>query len=900
VTWIRVFGSRLRAFLFARRLDRDLEEELHTHVEMETAANLARGMEPDEARRAALREFGGLQQVKKTYRERRGLPFVESLAADVRYALRLLRKSPAFTTVAVLSLALGIGANAAIFTLIDQLLLRLLPVRHPEELVYLSSPGPKPGMDLGPEAFSYPLYCDLRDHNMVFSGMLGRYAIPLSLSWNGQSENVSAYLVSGNYFEVLGIRPFLGRLLTPDDDRHLGAHPVAVLSYEYWQRRFGGNPSIVGRPVTLTLTPMTIVGITPPGFHGLEVGGAVDVTVPLMMKPQMVPSFRELSGRQQSWMRIYARLKPGISRRQATAAINLLYHRILLDEVKDVHGSANFRKEFAGRSLELHPGGKGFSELGSQFTGFLIVLNGMVALVLLIATINLANVLTARAAARQREFAIRLAVGAGRARVVRQLVTESLLLSLAGGALGLVVSLFGASALLRLIPSQDIVRVLSPNPDARIFVFTLAVALLVGVLFGLIPALQATRPDLALALKVETGTSTRRTHLRKVLVICQMAFSLALLVGAGLFTRTLHNLKVVDTGIRMDHLLTFAVDPSLNGYTGGRAISLFQQIETNLARVPGVQSVFLSSFGPLNSASPMTMLVEGNPFHDEDVNFPTDWISSSTLAAAGVRLLSGREFTDADALSAPKVGIINQAMARRCFPNQNPIGKHVGFKYVPPNKADIEIVGVAKDVRALNLRDEMAPFLYVPYRQFPYLTQVTYHVRTPLPVGAAIDAIRTEIHKVDAHLAVFDVRTMENRLDESLFVEHAISLLALCFGLLATLLAAIGLYGIVSYNVLQRTREIGIRMALGAERRHVFSMVLREVVAMTLAGIAVGLPLALALMRLTRSVLYGISPADPLVTSGAVLLLALVAALASGLPARRAIRIDPLRALRYE
>jgi predicted permease len=827
------------------------------------------------------------------------------LLQDVRYAGRTLAKSPGFTLIVVATLALGIGANTAIFTLMDQVLLRSLPVRNPQELVVLDPGDANFGRIEGDHAFSYRMFRDLREQVRAFDGVSARYPVSATMLHENRSERVHTELVSGDYFAVLGLAPAVGRLLGPADETTPGGHAVVVLSHGFWIRRFGGSPGIVGRTLHLDGFPMTVVGVAPPQFGGYEVGAPVDLFVPLMMRAELIPSDpREaLFDRRTMWLNIVARLRPGVTPQQAGTEATAVYRRAREEELKAIPArSASFRARFLGSRVSALPGYRGLSDLRSQFSTPMIVLMVMVGLVLLIACANVANLLVARAPGRQREIAIRLALGASRARVVQQLLIESLSLAVLGGAAGVLVSVWAADLLLRALPFEGAARTFTSSPDARVLAFAAVVSLATGVVFGLLPSLQSARPRLVPALKAEGGAVMGSGHarMRKGLVVAQVALSLLLLVGAGLFARSLWNLRALDPGFRVEHLQTFSLDPSLNGYSASRAAQAFARLQGELARQPGVVAVSMSANTPLtNSVWTSTVHVDGYQAKDgENMNPHLEVIGPAFFRTMSLPLVAGRELTEADGEASPRVAIINETMAKYFYRGENPIGRRFGLGR--DKETSIEIVGVVKDIKADDLRKEPARTFYLPYTQAPDLSLLTFFVRTRAEGVLTADAIRRIVRAVDPAIPVFDVKSMETVADESLFVDRMVALLSAAFGALATLLAAIGLYGVMSYAVARRTREIGLRMALGADARSVVWMVMREVVLLAAIGLALGVPLSVAGGRLVASLLFGVSPTDLPTLVGACVLLMTVALLAGYVPAGQATRVDPMRALRTE
>ena len=830
------------------------------------------------------------------------------LLQDLRFALRTLRKSPLFTAVSVLSLALGIGANTAIFTLINQLILQLLPVKHPEQLVLLTSRGNHYGNNTGANAISYPMYQDFRDKNQVFSSMFCRWGTTLSLSFGGKTELVSAELVSGNYFPVLGVGAAVGRVFTASDDLYQGGHPLAVLSNGYWKSRFGGDPGIVGQRIVVNGYPLTIVGVSQAGFDGVEVGFAPQLRIPMMMKHEMTPGpWYTLNDRRSRFVQAFGRLKPGMTIESAKAGVQPLFHQILQMEVQDQafsHASAKTKELFLKSWMDVLPASKGRSDLRRQFSNPLWALMAMVGLVLLIACSNVANLLIARATARQKEVAVRLAIGASRGRLIRQLLLESVLLSIAGGAAGLGLAVLMDQALIGFLPAGVIPLDVSSSPDARVLGFTLAISVLTGLVFGLAPALQSTRPELAGTLKDQAGAVAggATVGLRKTLVVLQVSLSLLLLIGAGLFIQSLKNLKDLNPGFHTENLAAFSLDPTLNGYKPERSAQFYRQLLDRLNGLGGVQSAALAVIPLLDGNEwDSSVTVEGyTGKQGQNAQPHMQFVTPGFFDTVGIPLLLGRDFTLRDDTSTQKVAIVNERFARRYFGSDNPLGHHVGMGGDPGTKTDIEIIGVAKDTRYESMRQEVPYEMYRPSRQVEFVTGMWAYVRTRSDPANLFPAFREIVREVDSNVPVFGMRTLVQQVDRSLVTERMLAALSTVFGGLATLLAAIGLYGVMAYMVARRTREIGIRVALGADRGTVVWLVMREVLRLAAIGVAVGLPAAWALARLVATQLFGIKPADPGTMALAAVGIALVAAISGYLPARRATGIDPMRALRWE
>jgi predicted permease len=830
-----------------------------------------------------------------------------TLLQDLRYALRTLRKSPLFTGVAVLSLALGIGANTAIFTLIHQLILELLPVKHPEELVLLTSRGQHYGSNTGSNAISYPMYQDIRDKNQVFSGMFCKFGTNFSLSFEGRTELVSGELVSGNYFPVLGVGSAVGRVFNASDDLIQGGHPLAVLSYGFWKTRFGGNRNAIGTRILVNGYPLTIVGVSQAGFDGVEVGTSPQIRIPMTMKKEVTSFFYSLNDRRGRFAQVFGRLKPGMTLEAARAGLQPLYHQILQMEVQQkefAKATEYTRQQFLKMWMDVLPASKGRSGLRQQFTNPLWALMAIVGLVLLIACSNVANLLIARATARQKEIAVRLALGASRRRLICQLLEESVLLSAAGGLAGLGLAVWMDRTLIGFLPLGVTPLTVSSVPDGRVLGFTFAVAVLTGLVFGLAPALQATRPELAGTLKDQAGSVVGGTAvgLRKFLVVAQVSLSLLLLIGAGLFIQSLRNLKELNPGFHTENLLTFAMDPTLNGYKPERTLQFYRQLTDRMNGLPGARSAALAVVQILDGNEwDSSVTVEGYTVKQgEWVDPHMQFISPRFFETMGIPVLLGRDFTIQDDQGTPKVAIVNEKFARRYFGGANAIGRHVGNGGNPGTKTDIEIVGVVKDTKYESMRDEIPYELYLPYRQVEFVVGMTAYLRTEADPENMFALLRRTVREVDSNVPVYRMRTLEQQVDKSLMSERLLATLSAIFGCLATLLAAVGLYGVMAYMVARRTREIGIRMALGASGGSVVWLVMREVLLLAVVGLAIGLPSAWALTRLVETQLFGIQPADPLTMTMAAIGIAAVATLAGYLPARRATGIDPMRALRWE
>ena len=827
---------------------------------------------------------------------------------DLRLALRGLRRSPLFSTVAILSLALGIGANTAIFTLIDQILLRKLPVRAPDELVMLFQRGSHNGSNMGSRMHSYPIYQDFQQRAEPLAEVLCRRLVPASVSIDGRTERVQAEMVSGNFFSMLGVKPALGRVFnSQEDDQVYQGHPVVVLGYDYWTNRFANDRSVLGRKILVNDYPMEIVGVSAQGFAGLDPAESPQIRVPVLMKPAMVPDWGwvHLDDRRTRWVQVFGRLKPGYRVESAKAPLQTLFTQIRSYEMTlpaAKEWSPYSREQFMKGQLLLESAATGYSNLRNDFSTALIVLMCMVGLVLLIACANVANLLIARGFMRQKELAVRLSLGASRSRLVRQLLVESLVLSSAGGLVGLGLAVVLTQGLLALVPAEGQPLLIRPHPDARILTFAFGLTLVTSIVFGLLPALRASRPDPWTTLKDTVGSiagTTGSLFVRKGLVTAQVALSFLLLFGAGLFVRSLQNLKTTDTGVALDNLVTFQLSPALSGYDDSRAVQFRQELLERLHAAPGVKSAAMAAVPILaGNEWDSSMAVEDHRAADgEDMQAFMNALSPGYFETMRIPFLEGRDFGRSDIQERSTVAIVNRRFAEHFFKGKSAVGKRLGWGGGPNSKLTIEIIGVVANSLYEGPREGVRRQVFVPNWG---KGSTSFYVRTSTSSSGAYGVIRNEVKQLDASMPVYEMKTLEAQLDETLLTDRLIALLSAGFGLLATLLASIGLYGVMAFVVARRGKELGIRLALGAQPGAVIWMVMREVLLLLSIGLAVGVPAAIALGRFVSAQLYGIQPTDPWLAGRTVLLLAVVSALAGLIPAHRASRIDPILALRYE
>jgi predicted permease len=925
--WSRL-KSWIRSVSRGKRLEADMEAEIRFHLEARAADLVREGLGPSEAMRQARLEFGTVAAHKDAMRSSLGLRWWDQLGEDLRYGFRILRKSPGFTSIAVASLALAIGAKTTIFSVANEMLLENLGVPHPGQLRLLTMGGdakvvihmiwgdadqlPDPQHQnqlVRYDGFTYPVYQQLRANNHVLQDLfafksLGR----VNVTVNGAAQTADAQLVSGNFYQQMQVQPVLGRSILPSDDGAPGSGTVAVISDGFWSRAFGRSPAVLGKVIDVDMTPVTIVGVNSRSFSGAEsVQQSPDLFMPLSTMPLFRAPFGDskpvLASTQLYWLQVMARARPGLSDEQARASLDVALEAA-------VRATTTIKKGDTLPHIRVESGSKGLNYIAHQYAKPLYVLLVMVGAVLLMACANMANLMLARSSARQREMSVRLALGAGRSRVLRQVLTESLLLSFMGGIIGLLLGYLCRSALPHLIAKAWDYSDMEVPFNWKVFTFTATITIGTGILFGILPAWAATRAEIGTALKQSAQTASRRRRAwnGKGIVAFQIGVSTVLVIAAWLFLRTLINLNSVDPGFAVDHLVLFEIDaPSLR-YPAPKDVAMHARLEEALSAVPGVEGVTASDAPLLVGMQMITGFhVEGTPEVElspspEDMNkFPRAAdVGTDFISVMKIPMVAGRAFTRQDTETSAKVAIINQALAKRFFPHQNPIGKRFSAGPTAKDTKWIEIVGVCADTRYDALRNNPPPMHFGLYRQQPEMGGLTYIVRTPMKAEAIVPSLRAAVQRIDSNLPLLDLRTQRQQIDDDLQQERIFASLSTGFGLLALALACVGIYGIMAYTVAQRTNEIGIRLALGARRGQVRGMVLRESGWLAVAGVAIGILVALGLGRLVESLLYGVKATDPLSVLGASLLLLAVALSSGWIPARRASRLEPMDALRHE
>lgn len=906
MNWLREFARRLGMLVHRDRFDAELDEEIRLHLELRQQEQLESGMTDDDARAVARRRFGNVTALKERSYMAWSWEWIEHLLQDVNYGVRTMLRSRGITLVALFSLALGIGGNAAIFSLMDAVMLKSLPVKEPDRLVLFGN-----GLDEGISdgfpnrwLYSYPFYREMQKRNQVFSDVAATFSITNRahgfVEGHRDAEAMNIQMVSGTYFPMLGVQARLGRTLLEDDDRTEGGHPVAVVSYAWWQRSVAGDPSVLDKKLTIGSTVFAIVGVAPPEFFGAKVGEAPDIWIPLSMQKAVPPGWNGYHDNMFESLHLMARLKPGVTAAEASANANLLFREILRGFADAPLTPENLQK-LDKTNIELNSMSTGFSRLRWEFSEPLKILMTVVGLVLLIACANIANLLLGRSTARVRELAVRQALGAGRSRMIRQLLTESLILALAGGAMGIAFASAASRLLVRMVADGREALQLNVPLDTRLLLFTLAVTLATALIFGTIPAFRATRLSLTDSLKDgRSGVSgATKGPLANVLVVAQVALSLVLLVVAGLFVRSLMNLTNVDTGFTKGNVIRLRLDASSAGYKeNARLTNIYQQIEDRVSALPGVRAASFSIFTFNEGTWNNSIWVRGYLTGHRETDVHHNAVGNSYFATMGIPLLAGRGFGPQDTATSQKVGVISQSAARNLFPSGSPIGQHYG-RGGPQHAGDIEVIGVAKDVKYHSLDEETQLGDYLPYAQnVRYLND--FEVRYTGDSAAVVAEVRQAIHDVDPSLPVSDITTLDEQVTRSITNQRLVARLSTFFGLLAVFLSCIGIYGLMSYVVARRTKEVGLRMALGAERSAVLWLVMRQILLLVTLGITIGVPVALAGNRLISSMLFGLRAIDTLSLFAAIALLLVVAAIAGYLPARRASLIDPMVALRYE
>jgi len=895
---------RLRSLFRRKTVESEMDEELRFHFEKQVEKLVRSGIVPAEARRRARLEFGGIDQVKEEYREARGISFLETLVQDIRYGLRILGRTPVITFVAILSLALGIGANTAIFSLIDTVMLRMLPVQKPEELIQVLRKSPRAGSE-PTSSFTNPLWEQVRDHQDIFSGAFAWEDTHFDLSKGGAVHLANGLFVSGDYFKTLGVRPVAGRLMNAADDQR-GCQGVAVLGYGFWQEQFEAAESAIGSTISLDHHIFQIVGVTAPGFYGVDIGQKFDVAIPICSAALFDGKSSRLEHRSWWWLNIIGRAKPGMSEEQLKARLDVIAPQIFGGAVPQ-DWNPEEQKDFLKRTLLAVPASTGTSGLRRQFGEPLNILMSVVGLVLFIACANIASLMLARAAARNKEIAVRKALGASRGRLIRQLLTECILLSSAGAALGILFARWGNALLVRYISTGSNQVFLDLSLDGRVLVFTAVIAVLTGTLFGVLPALRSTRVSLSSAMKgsqAEESEHGARFRPGKWIVASQVALSLVLLVTAGLFLRSFVKLITLDIGFDRDNVLLVSANLKTAKVPPDRYLATFEDLEKRLRSLPGVVSAGRSIMTPISGFE------WNNNVHVDSPDAPTgdealvdfNFVSPGYFQTLRTPILAGRGFDGRDTKTAPQVAIINQTMVQKFFHGANPTGKY--FKLDPPKPGEpatvIQVVGVIKDSKYESLRENAPPTAFFPITQIPEMDEsATFELRSLTPPAGLIPAVQESAAAVNKEIPL-QFRTLAKQVDDSLVQERLLATLSGFFGGLALLLAMIGLYGALSYAVTMRRTEFGVRMALGALPGSILRIVMKDVAVVLSAGLLSGAAISFVAVRLLEKLLFGLAARDPLTIATAMVVLSAVALLAAYLPARRAMRVDPMVALRYE
>jgi putative ABC transport system permease protein len=910
--WNR-FRSWHHAILHRHSAERDMDAELRFHIDACAEDLVCTSVPRDEALRRARLQFGGLERAKEECRDATGANFFDSLVQDIRFALRQLRKSTGFAAVTVLTLALGIGANTAIFTVINAVMLRALPVQHPEQLVVIGNPARVHSFSTGTpriDVFSYPLYREVQNNNSVLSSLLGSSHLEnLRITIESGTENISGRLVTGNFFQTLGVQPLLGRTFTAEEDLVPGSDPFVVIAYGYWQRRFAGDPAVIGRKVRLNNCPFTIIGVAPPGFFGEVVGDRPDLWAPMMMQPQLMSSRNFLENANVASLLLIGRLKSGVTTEQARANVNAVVEQALRFTL-DAKLSSDDRDAIRRMriAVPVSSGRHGLSRLRQEFATPLLLLLAMVLLVLLVACVNVANLMLARSATRQREIAVRFAMGARPVRIFRQLLTESLVLAVLGGALGLVLAHWGAALLVSLASANSATgSPVSLQLDWRVLGFTTAVCLSAGVLFGLAPALRVLRVQLNKSLKqagrhFEVGP---KSGLRYILTASQIALGVLVLMAASLLVRSLQNLEETNLGYSRDQLLLVPIDLFASGYKGPAIQNATQELLLQFARLPGARSVTASYNGLFSgSESADTIKIDGASSEDQKDNVVTDdGIGPNYFGTIGAPVVLGREITQQDFSTAARVAVVNETFTKFYFKDRNPLGHKISIEDSDhPDRPPYEIVGVARDVHDHGVRDVVPRRMYAPITSatFDDSDTINFEIRAVGNPKMLIKSVRSAIRTLNPDLVVGDIETAGELVNDTLTSQVVVAKLSTCFGVLVLVLVCVGLYGSMSYNVASRTKEIGLRMALGAPRGNLVWMVMRETWLVLIIGLAVGIPVGIAASHLFKALLFGVSKSDPFSIAAAILALLAISVTAAIIPIRRATHVDPMVSLRHE